>query len=46
MGNEAKTRFESMTVREFGDMAAELGVSAASLLDRREPRHAPLEPGD
>jgi len=31
------------TVKDLGDMAAALGVSASSLLEEREPRPAPLE---
>jgi hypothetical protein len=32
------TTFDHLTVRELGDLAAERGVSASSLLDRYEPQ--------
>lgn len=43
---ESSINVEAMTVREFGNVAAERGVSAASLLVESGPQPSPLVPSD
>ena len=43
MQRDTTTMPAVQTVKDLGDMAAELGVSAASLLGERGPRPAPSE---
>lgn len=44
MRNEQSFDIQVMTVRELGDVAADRGVSAASLLERSGPQPAPSTP--
>ena len=39
-------KYEEMTVRELGDIAAARGVTAANLLSADGPQHAPSTPVD